>query len=324
VEFGDILARPEDEFPHPLPPGSDPRPWKDTWWFAFRDDAADVTGALHLTQSANRAPGCRITVAVRSGATQVVDWTSTEPDAGGADFGCPWLSVDVVDPAWSSAKHLRLHLRHPEVTGTLELRGRFLGPLVGAVCPGLVPSADDSIALAGHVEQLATFTGSLRIGGVATMVDAVGFRDRSWGFRKSDQMAPMGTILIAADLGDRAGALLSWQAPSAAPGQPVPIGGWLADDDHLVPATAARYLRDSAGRPLSLDVDYADGTVLRSPKLEPTADLQYCFHEPEYEGPARGTLVLDHHFRAPGVRWAFADHGHPFDADPWRQADWKV
>jgi hypothetical protein len=324
VEIGDALARPEDEFPHRPPAGSDARPWKDTWWFAFRDDAADLTAALHMTLSANRAPGCRITIAVRHGATQVVDWTSAEPQPGAADFGGPWLGVEVVDPAWSSAKHLRLHLRHPEVTGTLELRGRFLGPLVGAVCPGLVPSAEEGISLAGHVEQLATVTGSLHIAGVATPVNAVGFRDRSWGFRKSDEMAPMGTILVAADLGDRAGAFLSWSPPSAAPGQPVPVGGWLADDEAVVAATAGRSRRDSAGRPMALAVAFADGTVLRSDKLEATADLQYAFHEPEYDGPARGTIVLDNHFSAPGIRWGFADHGLPFDADPWRHADWKV
>ncbi|MCA1847072.1 MAG: hypothetical protein LC792_28545, partial [Actinobacteria bacterium] len=288
MEIDDVLARPEDEFPHQLPAGSDARPWKDTWWFAFRDEAADVTGALHLTLSANRGPGCRITVAVRHGATQVVDWTSVEPDAGKSDFGCPWLGVDVVEPAWSSAKHLRLRLRHPQVSGNLELRGRFLGPLVGSVCPGLVPSADDGISLAGHVEQVSTFTGSLRIAGAEKTIAATGFRDRSWGFRKSEQMAPMGTILIAADLGDRAAALLSWMAPSAAPGQPVPVGGWLADDDRVVAATAGRYLRDSAGRPTALDVEFADGTLLRSNKIEATGELQYCFHEPEYDGPARG------------------------------------
>jgi len=324
VEIGDALARPEDEYPHRPPPGSDGRPWKDTWWFAFRDDAADVTGALHLTLSANRPPGCRITVAVRHGATQVVDWTSVEPDAGGADFGCPWLGIDVVEPAWTSSKRLRLRLRHPAVTGDLEVRGRFLGPLVGAVCPGLVPSADEGISLAGHVEQVSTFTGALHLAGTETTIAANGFRDRSWGFRKSDQMAPMGTILVAADLGDRAGALLSWQAPSAGPGDPTPVGGWLADDDRVVPATAGNYRRDSAGRPQALDVEFADGTALHADKLEATADLQYCFHEPEYNGPARGTLVLDNHFRAPGLRWAFADHGVPFDADPWRHAAWKL
>jgi hypothetical protein len=323
VEIRDVVAAAEDEFPHRPPAGSDALPWKDTWWFAFRDEAADVTAALHLTISPNRHPGSRVTVAVRRGATQIVDWASGEADAGGADFGCPWLGVDVVDPAWSSAKRLRLHLTHPLVSGDLEVRGRFLAPLVGAVAPGLVPTADEGVALAGHVEQLAGFAGTVRIAGDDTAIDATGFRDRSWGFRKSDQMAPAGTILVAADLGDRACALLSWVAPSAAPGQPVPVGGWLADDERVVAATAGRYLRDSAGRPTALDVSFTDGTVLRSGKLEATGELQYPFHEPEYDGPAVGTIVLDHHFRSPGMRWGFADHGIPFDADPWRGAAWK-
>ena len=319
-----MVAGAQDEYPHRLPSGTDPRPWKDTWWFAFRDDAADVTAAVHLTLSANRRPGCRVTVAVRHGATQVVDWAVVPPDAGGADFGCPWLGVHVAEPAWSSAKRLRLRLGHPRLSGELEVRGRFLGPLVGRLCPGLVPSGDDGVSLAGHVEQLAAFAGTLRIAGVETGIDAVGFRDRSWGYRKSDQMAPAGTVLVAADLGDRACALLSWRPPSAPPDSPVPVGGWLAGDDLVVPATAGRYRRDSAGRPLALDVEFADGTVVRSNKLEATGELQYAFHEPEYDGPAIGTMVLDHHFRAPGVRWGFADHGVPFDADPWRHPDWKA
>jgi hypothetical protein len=323
VEIADVVPAAEHEYPHRLPPGSDPRPWKDTWWFGFRDDNADVTGALHLTLSPNRGPGSRITIAVCHGATRIVDWASTEPDAGAADFGCPWLGVDVVEPAWSSAKRLRLRLRHPQVAGDLELQGRFLGPLVGAVAPGLIPTSEDGIALAGHIEQVATFTGSLRIAGVDTAITACGFRDRSWGFRKSDRMAPLGTILVAFDLGDRAGALLSWSPPSAAPDQRLPVGGWLADDKTVVAATAGRYRRDSAGRPLALDVKFGDGTVLRSDGLEATGDLQYAFHEPEYDGAALGTIVLDHHFRSPELRWAFADHGIPFEADPWRDADWK-
>ncbi|HET7721371.1 MAG TPA: hypothetical protein VFK43_15500, partial [Acidimicrobiales bacterium] len=178
MKIGDVLARPEDEYPHQPPPDGDGRPWKDTWWFAFRDDVADVTAALHLTLSPNRRPGSRITVAVRHGAAQLVDWTSTEPDTGTAAFGCPWLGVEVVDPAWSSAKRLRLHLRHPLVSGELEVHGRFLGPLVGAVAPGLVPSGEGSVSLAGHVEQLASFAGTLRIAGSDTTIDATGFRDR--------------------------------------------------------------------------------------------------------------------------------------------------
>jgi hypothetical protein len=323
VKIQNVVAAAEDEYPHRPPAGSDPRPWKDTWWFAFRDDASDVTGAVHLTLSPNRGPGCRITVAVRHGATQIVDWASIEPDPAGADFGCPWLGVDVVEPAWSPAKRLRLRLRHPIVSGDLEVRGRFLGPLVGAVAPGLVPMSDDGLSLAGHVEQLATFVGTLRIAGVETPIDASGFRDRSWGYRKSDQMAPRGTILVAADLGDRACALLSWFPPSAAPGGPVPVGGWLTDEERVVAAVGGRYRRDSAGRPMALDVEFADGTTLRAAKLEGTGELQYPFHEPEYDGAALGTIVLDHHFRAPGVRWGFADHGLPFEADPWRAADWK-
>jgi hypothetical protein len=323
VKIDDVLARPEDEYPHQLPRDRDGRPWKDTWWFGFRDDAADVTAALHLTLSPNRHPGCRITVAVRHGGAQVVDWTSTAADAGGAAFGGPWLGVDVVDPEWSSAKRLRLHLRHPLVSGDLEMRGRFLGPLVGAVAPGLVPSGEDSVALAGHVEQLASFSGTLRLADRDTPIDATGFRDRSWGFRKSDRMAPRGTILVAADLGDRACALLSWSPPSAGPDHPVPVGGWLADEERVVAAIAGRYVRDSAGRPTALEVKFADGTIVRSQALQATGEIQYAFHEPEYDGPAVGTIVVDHHFRSPEIRWGFADHGIPFAADPWRDADWK-
>lgn len=319
-----VLTAAEDEFPHQLPSPSDPRPWLDTWWFCFRDDAADVTGALHLTLSPNRLPGCRATVAVRHGATQVVDWLRVEPDAAGASFGCPWLRVEVVNPAWTSAKRLRIRLGHPAVKGELEVRGRFLGPMLGVVAPGLVPTANEAVALAGHVEQVAAFEGELRIAGADTSVAALGFRDRSWGFRKNDQMMPRGSILVAADLGDRACAFLSWSPPWAGADDPVPIGGWLADDEKVVAAVTGRYLRDSAGRPMTLEADFADGTTLRSGKLEPTGELQYAFHEPDYDGAARGSIVLDHHFRSAGLRWAYADHGIPLEADPWRHADWKA
>jgi hypothetical protein len=60
------VARPEDEFPHALPPdlpdAAVELPYKDTWMLCFHDDAADVTALVHLTLSADRSPGLRATV----------------------------------------------------------------------------------------------------------------------------------------------------------------------------------------------------------------------------------------------------------------------
>jgi len=90
------------------------------------------------------------------------------------------------------------------------------------------------------------------------------------------------------------------------PGRPI-IVGWME--------------RASAADPEALRVVQVNG---RRVVLEATGELQYSFHEPEYDGAAVGTIVLDHHFRSPGLRWGFADHGLPFEADPWRHADWKA
>ena len=86
VVNADAIARPEDEYPHPLPSKDDPRPWKDTWWFSFHDGAAGLTGVLHLTLSANRPPGFRLAAALGWGSRRFLRTWYTTPTVSYADY----------------------------------------------------------------------------------------------------------------------------------------------------------------------------------------------------------------------------------------------
>lgn len=316
------LPRPEDELPHAVPDASIDLPYKDTWWFSFHDDDADLTAAVHLTLSANRRPGLRATIAFRHGTDWMSETVYTTPDVTAETVGCAMAQVRVVDPAWTPAKHLVLTVRHPDLEADLEIRGRYYAPLVSVLAPGLMPSGE-GLQHFCHAEQGLIAAGEVRWGEQTFEVGARGYRDRSWGFRKSDKMALNGTTFGMLHLPDATCGLLAWNSADITGSDAMPVGAWLADDAGVVPAVGGLYHRSPEGWPARVGLELADGRVVDLDAARPVADLPYAFHEPEFDGPAIGTHGWDMHTAfdsSQGPATGVFNHAVPFMADVLRHS----
>lgn len=320
------VPRAEDEFPHPLPDPNSPLPFKDTWYLAFRDDAADVTMTVHLTLSANRAPGLRATFALHHGRRSVLETRYMTPTVTGDSIGSELLTLQIVNPAWTADKHLRLSVRH-EADGLpialdVDFRGRFFGANSATLTPGLVPTTEGLQGL-GHAEQACTITGTLRWGPDEVDLSGVGYRDRSWGYRKSDKMASNGYSFVQLHLPEVTCGLLAWQSPDASPDAPLPVGAWMADAHGVQAATEGLLHLSAEGRLDRLVLSFTGGRTIDVRTKAIQAELHYPYHEPEMDGLALGTLCWDQHVAvesADGAGAAVLNLGIPFIADVLRNS----
>lgn len=316
------LPAAEDELPHTPSGLRDDLPWKDTYWFSFRDEKADVTGSVHLTVSANRAPGLRAAVALRHRGAQVLRTAYEAPVRSDDSIGGELVTLRVIDGHWDTRKHLVLTFDTGLVAGTVEFGGRHLGPNLALLCPGLLPTAS-AVELSGHAEQGAVITGDIRWAGDAMHLEGYGHRDRSWGYRKSDGMNPLGYTFAGVHLPGATIGFLGWQHPDAGAGEPVPVGAWLADDSGVYPAVDGYYRRSAEGRPDTCGFTLSDGRSVEARSVEPTAELFYAYHEPEFDGPAMGTISWDQHVlmdSPDGPARGIFNHGSVFLADVFRNA----
>jgi hypothetical protein len=312
----------DDELPHTPSGLRDDLPWKDTYWFSFRDEKHDVTGAVHLTVSANRSPGFRAAVALRHKGAQVLRTVYEVPVRTDDSFGGSLVTLRVLDGHWDTRKHLQLTFDTGDVAGTVELGGRHLGPNLALLCPGLLPSAS-AVELSGHAEQGTVMTGDIRWAGDALHLEGYGHRDRSWGYRKSDGMNLLGYTFAGVHLPGATLGFLGWQHPNADADAPLPVGVWLADDTGVYPAVDGYYRRSAEGRPESCAFTLSDGRRVEARTVEPTAELFYAYHEPELDGPAIGTFSWDQHVimdSPDGPARGIFNHGSAFMADVFRNA----
>lgn len=316
------LPEADDEFPHELSGTSVDLPWKDTYCFAFRDDHMDVSGTVHLTLSPNRGPGLRAAVALRRGGRQLSQVVYEKPWRAENAFGCEIAELTILDGHWDARKHLRLAVSVEGVTGVIEIHGRHYGPNLALLCPGLLPESA-AIQLSGHAEQGITVSGRLDWAGDIIELDGHGHRDRSWGYRKSDGMNPMGYTYGGIRLPQSTIGFLGWQHPDASSHDALPVGGWLADDEGVQPLTSAWYRRAADGRPAGCGFTATDGTSIELETIAPTAEVFYAYHDPEFDGPAIGTLSFDQHVSMSsnlGPAAGIFNHGVPFLADVFRNA----
>jgi hypothetical protein len=316
------MPRAEDEFPHELPDPTHPLPYKDTWMLSVHDHRADVTAVTHLTLSANRSPGLRITTSLRHGRRTVLDTRYETPTRAGDTISGESMSLRILNPAWTSEKHLRLTVRYPDAELELDFHGRFLGVDSGALTPGLIPSGSGVEGL-GHAEQACLVSGWLRRDGQEIPIEGPGFRDRSWGYRKSDKMARHGYAFAQLHLPRGTCGLLSWQHPDASADQPLPVGAWLADDGGVHAATGGLLHLSAEGRLSRLELDFTGGRKIAARTADVLADVHYPYHEPEMDGPALGTLCWDQYLAVDtpdGPGTALLNLGIPFLADVLRNS----
>jgi hypothetical protein len=321
------VARPEDEYPHPLPDPDIQLPYKDTWMLCFHDPDADVSVTTHLTLSANRLPGLRVTLAVRHGRRELLETRYLTPTVSDDGVASDLVTLTVLDPAWTPDKHLRLSLRHRvdgvDVTGEFDFRGRYFGVDSIVLTPGMVPSGE-GVQRLGHAEQACTVTGRLTWGDEVTEVTGNGYRDRSFGYRKSDKMAPHGYAWAQLHLPDVTCGLLSWRHPDAGASAPLPVGAWLADADGVQPATDGLLHLSAEGRLHRLALTFADGRAIDVTTYRVLSEVHYPYHEPEMDGPALGTMCWDQHVAVRGADgaegFAVLNVGTPFLADVLRNS----
>ncbi len=317
-----FAPRREDEFPHALPDTPTDLPFKDTWWLAFRDDRADVSFSAHLTLSPNRRPGLRVGLAVQSGRNHYTRTHLIEPTVADGTVSSAVTDLEIVDPEWSPAKRLVLRVHDRDLQATLEFAGRYFGVDSRLATPGLIPDGD-GIQNLGHAEQAMWATGELQLGDQQIRVDGPAYRDRSWGLRKSDKMAPQGYTFAQVHLPDAAVGLLAWQHPDAAAGAPLPVGAWLSDESGVHPATSGLFHLSAEARGQQLALDFTNGRKVALTARRALADLHYPYHEPEMDGPALGTLCWDQHIEFDsddGVVAGLVNLGIPFGADVLRHS----
>lgn len=318
---------PEDEFPHALPDSGLELPYKDTWMLCFHDAPADVTVLVHLTLSANRLPGLRATVGVRHGGRSLQETVYDTPVADADTVGCGMVTVRILNPAWTPDKHLQLTVRHrvdgEDVELVADFRGRYFGVDSNVLTPGLIPSGE-GIQQLGHAEQACTVTGRLRWGGDEVEINAGnGYRDRSWGFRKSDKMAVHGYAFAQVHLPEATCGLLSWRHPDSQSSAALPVGAWLSDADGVYAATDGLLHLSATGRGHRLALSFADGRSVDLTTRSVLSELHYPYHEPEMSGPALGTLCWDQHLAfdsADGPCVGVLNIGTPFVADVLRHS----
>jgi hypothetical protein len=270
---------PGDEFPHSVAALDHPMPWKDTWATVLRDDRLGIVILAHITISPNRAPGCRTSFVVQAGGREYRSVLRDSLRQTESAFGTTLLSLDVSDASWDSRK--RLVLRGDEVQDpagvrfALNIKGVNPAAELGTRCPGALPRSASNCLY--HVEQWVTFEGWLELpGGVRHELVGEGFRDRSWGWRKSEVTFGRGWLAALGRTGDTSFGFLNWPHPDD-PGSPV--GAWVSSPAGLAVGVGGRYRRDSTGRPMSLKIDFTDGRQVDVAVTAHFENVLFPFHE---------------------------------------------
>lgn len=169
MTFYQTAAESDDPLNYPITtkvPDGRP-PWRDNAYVCFWDADRGLLGVLHVSTSANgEGRRARFSLAVGDKTVEIVE-TPHSREA--------WRSDSIDYPLTDT-----IQVDHPRVQAELSLEPRFQHAdySVGQVIPPLVPEEPQQ-----HVQQAVGVSGRIRLDGEETLVDGVGFRDRSWGYR---------------------------------------------------------------------------------------------------------------------------------------------
>lgn len=297
-----MQLQPDDEFPH-VPDGVDEAPWKDTWWFVARDHEADAVVHAHLTLSANREPAARATVLVKQHGREAAallrtDATRTKGNTVGNDL---W-QLEVLDPHWGDSKRLRLSARLDEVELELDMAGRFAVADINALCPGVLPdrSGGPTGPAAGgvlrHLEHAMTFTGSLRWRGEQPApVSGYAIRDRSWGWRKTQEMFRYGWEGFFGHGSDYSVGLGSFRSHDGPGAENSRSSAWVSDGGGIHACTDARLRLDGTGRPVEVSFTTTDGRRISATTERQGMTAHLPFHDPDSHANSLMIVQTEHH-----------------------------
>jgi hypothetical protein len=147
-------------------------PWRDNAWFCFWDLHHELFGEFHVSTSPNSAGSrARCSVLFEGTTAELVETPGPGSFVGDA------IDFSAVD---------RLEAHSDQLTLDIQVAPRFALADFSqrSTIPPLVPGEPLQ-----HYQRAATVTGKVVVGGRSVVIDGVGFRDRTWGYRDSANWA---------------------------------------------------------------------------------------------------------------------------------------
>ena len=240
-------------------------PWKDHIYLAFWDAVAEVYGFFHLNNSPNHD----------TGKAQLSVWIKGE-------------ALDIKERLAPSTTHFSSEHFSYDMRSQIEVKGeRLHGRLVaaprfspadytpGEILPPLVPGKPLQ-----HWQQGLTLAGDLVLDGTNVSIDALGFRTRTWGFRDdSQQFQEYISLFICLESSDITVMKFRW------PDGSLRTDGVAVSEDSAVAVADMHVTRNSAGQPIRLELDLADGRTLTLEQRGCAAGMWCPIGLPERQGP---------------------------------------
>jgi len=240
-------------------------PWKDHIYLAFWDAAAEVYGFFHWNNSPNHD----------TGKAQLSVWIKGE-------------ALDIKERLAPSTTHFSSEHFSYDMRSQIEVKGeRLHGRLVaaprfspadytpGEILPPLVPGKPLQ-----HWQQGLTLAGDLVLDGTNVSIDALGFRTRTWGFRDdSQQFQEYISLFICLESSDITVMKFRW------PDGSLRTDGVVVSEDSAVAVADMHVTRNSAGQPIRLELDLADGRTLTLEQRGCAAGMWCPIGLPERQGP---------------------------------------
>ena len=310
------------------PTGDTSLPWKDTFYFSMRDDAADLTLNMHMTVSENRTPPTRVGVSVAGGGAVATEVLRNEGENNDQGVGNELGRLEFINLSYDSDHELRWTGNLPEVSFEVTVKGKHYAPLWDTMFPDFYPTGKQGHQYS-HYEQVVTGDGWVQWkGGERLPFSGSGWRDRGWGRRKTVLTFNTSMDLIAAVLpDDSVFSLIALRSGEVSKDAPMPIGGWRSDPDSLSPLVGGTYHKDAMAFPEKLELSFQDGYTLSAQKVRNTASIPCAWHDadPEQMGIAIGlrdyyTVMEDSEGRQFTV---FSNYGDVHKVDVFRDAEFK-
>lgn len=247
--------------------GPDDPVWKDNAYLSFWDVENDLVGTLHVSTSPNGqgARRARASVSVAGHSVEVVE----ELPVGAFTSDSIHFGLDGT-----------VRVDHPDVA--LDVVNRPLFVPADFAANGSIPALVPGQPLQ-HYQQGTTVTGTVAVGDVRRDVNALGMRDRTWGFRdESSQWVEY--IGVVGVFEDRFLTVLKFLGSDGS----LAADGFLIDGSGSTALEDLHITRDAAARFVSARLDRPDGTTATVTSTRRIGGFWVPMGR-EQEGPALGT-----------------------------------
>jgi len=241
-------------------------PWKDHVYVAFWDTANEAYGFLHWNSSPNHET-TKVQANLSLGGQRIDVIESLAPQT--THFSSESAEFDLKG---------HIEYRHERLTGMLTMTPQY--EIIDFGPGGSLPTLGENVPLQ-HFEHGLRMTGSLTIDGVEHVIDAVGFRTRTWGFRDdSQQFAEY--FFLWATFKEYAVGFIKQLHPDGTQR----TGGALVRDGEVRYIRDAHLVKNRAGFAQRVTVDLVDGSSLTLERGDAVWGGWCPIGLPEREGPA--------------------------------------